>query len=146
MGFTPGHSIFHQWHLIGEPFQIKTTTMTPRQANERLKALDKERDELLKIIESKPTPEQLFLELIQGLEIKLMPENPDSIFFFKNDECFVELDLKNKRFWFDYNNFWSIFNTEFGFNYAGIHKLIKYLLEKHFKLNDFTISGEVRWV
>ena len=111
--------------------------MTPEQAHQRLKALDKERDELLKVIEAKPTPEQRFLELIQGLEIKLDADYPDSIYFFKQDTYFVELDFKNKIIWFRYLGFWSVFEKEYGLDYDEIQQLLKNLLEKHFKLVEF---------
>lgn len=124
---------------IVEAFQIKTTTMTPQQAQQRLKALDKERNELLKVIEAKPTPEQRFLELIQGLQVTLNHKYPDTISFQKNNLQFVDVELGAKLIWFEYSDFWSVFEKEFGFNDDKIKQLINDLLYKYFKLDGFTI-------
>ena len=87
---------------------------------------------------TKITPEQRFLELIQGLEIRLDPKYPDSILFFKKKISFVELDFKNKIIWLRYSDFWSVFENEYRLNYDEIQELTKGLLEKHFKLKGFT--------
>lgn len=112
--------------------------MTPKQAKQKLAELEAQKQELLEIINSKPTPEKRFLGLINGLEIKLYPEYPDSICFLKKNELLVELNLKNKQVWFDYDDFWLVFNRDFGLNYEEIYQLLKSLLEKHFKLIGFT--------
>ena len=113
--------------------------MTPEQANERVKALDKERDELLKVIESKPTFEERFLGLIQGLQVTLNQRYPDTISFHKNNIPFVDVELGAKLIWFEYSDFWSVFEKEFGFNDDKIKQLINDLLYKYFKLDGFTI-------
>lgn len=118
--------------------------MTPEQAKQKLAELEAQKQELLEIINSRYTPEKRFLGLINGLEIKLHPEHSDSIYFFKEGKYFVQLDLKNKRIWFIYSNFWSILQKEFRLNHDEIQQLLKTLLEKHFKLMGFTPAWFLR--
>lgn len=112
--------------------------MTPQQAQQRLAELKAEKQELPKVIETNPTHEQRFLELIQGLKIRLNPDYPNSIPFFKMDRCFIELDLKIKIIWLSSRFFWLVFEREFALNDYEIGELMKTLLQKYFKLEGFT--------
>ena len=113
--------------------------MTPEQAQQRLAELEAEKQELIKVIETNPTPEERFLGLIQGLQVTLNHKYPDTISFQKNNLPFVDVELGAKIIWFEYSDFWSVFEKEFGFNDDKIKQLINDLLYKHFKLDGFII-------
>ena len=90
---------------------------------------------LEKCPEGKISPENFFLDILSDMEIKIdKVKYPNSIFFFKNDEVWMEQDLKKDRFWCDYNKIWTIFKNKFGFNDNEISLLIKGQVEKRFKM------------
>jgi hypothetical protein len=85
----------------------------------------------------KITPEQRFLELIDGMTVKIDKDNyPDSTFFFKNDKCYLE--IKNSTLWVRYAEIWQGFEVEFGMKYDEIQSFIKDQMEQHFKIGGVT--------
>lgn len=93
---------------------------------------------------SKPTPEQRFAELIQGLEIKTDLENyPDSIFYFRGNEYWAEYDSKNNYFWLSYSKMWSVFEKKYGLNYEQVKELIGKKVEEHFKRKGVTTYNKL---
>jgi hypothetical protein len=85
----------------------------------------------------KVTPEERFLELIDGLTIKIDKEkHPDSIFFFRGEECHIE--IRKSTIWFRYVGFWKVFEDEFGMDYQQIRGFLEIQLEEHFKMKGVT--------
>ena len=74
--------------------------------------------------------EDRFLELIDDLEVK---NYPDSVFLFKGDFFLFEQDSKNDRFWVNYYEIWSVFESEYHMNYEEIQSFIKYMGGKTFQ-------------
>ena len=89
----------------------------------------------------KPTAEQRFLQLCEGLTIKIDKEKyPNSIFFFKGNDFFFEYNSKSGSLWCSRNRVWSFLEKEYSLNYNEIESLIKDMLEKHFNLRGVTPS------
>ena len=85
----------------------------------------------------KITPEERFLELIDGMTVKIDKDKyPDSIFFFKGDKCYLELE--NSRLWVRYAEIWQVFEVEFGMSYDEVQSFIKSQVEQHFKMRGVT--------
>jgi hypothetical protein len=85
----------------------------------------------------KITPEQRFLELIDGMTVKIDKDKyPGSIFFFKDDKCCLELE--NSILWVRYAEIWQVFEVEFGMKYDEIQSFIKDQMEQHFKMRGVT--------
>jgi hypothetical protein len=83
------------------------------------------------------SPEERFLEIINGLEIKIDKKKyPDSIFYFKGDKYFFELE--KDIIYCSYNNVWSIFLQEYKMNYDATQAFIKNQVEEHFKMKHVT--------
>lgn len=83
------------------------------------------------------TPEQRLLEILNGCEIKIDKEKyPDSVFLFKNGECYFEIE--NLILWCRYKHVWQIFENEFSMNYVDIQQFIKGQVEEHFKCMGLT--------
>jgi hypothetical protein len=92
----------------------------------------------------KITPEERFLELIDGMTIKIDKDKyPDSTFFFKGDKCYLELE--NSILWGRYAEIWQGFEVEFGMKYHEIQPFIKDQMEKHFKIMAVT-PYSLNWV
>jgi len=84
----------------------------------------------------KPTPEERFWQLCEGLTIKNdRGKYPDVVFFFKDDEATFEYDAKNRYLWCRHSTVWSVFEKEYGMKYNDIQYLIKNQVEEHFKCN-----------
>lgn len=87
----------------------------------------------------KATPEERFLEFIDGLTIKIDKEKyPDSIFFFRGEEC--QIEIQKSIVWFRYEGFWKVFEDEFGMKYQQIQDFMKIQLEEHFKMKGVSPS------
>ena len=111
------------------------------------------------------TKEERFIELVTGLEIKINDQiYPNSMFWFKGDECFFELSLENSGlspkqaiiywrftnknldckqgfFWCSYSNVWYIFETEFDMKYNETKDFIKNMMENYIKIKNVTPCG-----
>ncbi len=59
---------------------------------------------------------------------------PNKIFFFVDDEYFMDFDFECNTIWCSYQNFWSIFNAKSNIkDDSEISNIIKNLVEQHFK-------------
>lgn len=108
--------------------------------------LKQEKESLLKRISEidselqKPqrTPEQFFIEIINIItSIKKDVENyPDSTFFLAGEKIIFEIE--KSILWCRYENFWSVFYSEFSYNYSQTQRFIKSQVEEHFKMKGLT--------
>ena len=55
------------------------------------------------------------------------------IYYNKNGEWIFYQDIKNKRFWGEYNRYWSIFQKKFNLRYEEIQEITKLLVEEALK-------------
>lgn len=100
--------------------------------------------------------EKLFLDLIDGFEWKFdLNQYPNYLFGFKNDDCLFEIfnidglnqqkiianyrfdiehDLKIVNFRFNYNKFWSVFESKYRMKYNDIQTFMSGMVEKHLKM------------
>jgi hypothetical protein len=72
------------------------------------------------------------------LEVIIHPNYPNSIFYKKDEKVIMEQDKKNKYFWFDYDEIWSVFQKFFGLKYEETQRILRIWLEKTLKLEGFT--------
>ena len=85
----------------------------------------------------KITSEQRFLELIDGMTIKIDKDKyPGLTFFFKGDTCYLE--IQKSILWVRYAEIWQVFEVEFGMKYDEIQSFIKDQMEQHFKMRGAT--------
>lgn len=107
--------------------------MNKRDAQKELEVLKAREAELLSII-NKPevTPEQRFLEMMNGLAVVIKKEYPNSIFYFRGDIRIWEIN--EECILFNYVLFWRIFKTEFSMEDGQIQQFTQDMLEKHFKM------------
>ena len=106
----------------------------------RIAAIEKELEELKWEIEKDvKDPEKTFLSMLDGLTVRIAKDKyPDSIFYFRGDECWFEQDFENGYFWCQYDKVWLVFETDHGLNYNEIRDFVKTMLEKHFKCSVLT--------
>ena len=80
-----------------------------------------------------------FMEKINGCELfKHKEYEKHWSFYIKNGEILLQQDLKNKVFYIKYTDFWSVFSTKFGLNYADIQAFTKDRLEEGLKFDHYT--------
>ena len=72
------------------------------------------------------------------LEIVTLERYPNSVFFRKNGKVVMRQDKKTKRFWFDYDDIWSFFESVFSMEYQQIQDVMRYWLKETLKLEDYT--------
>jgi hypothetical protein len=82
--------------------------------------------------------ENFFVGFLNDCELKYTDEYTDVVFYVKNDDIFMELEIKDGDLWVDYDNIWSIFEKKYKYNYLEIRELITHLMWKHLKLKDVT--------
>jgi hypothetical protein len=88
-------------------------------------------------------PEEVFFrELISKFKIKLTDDYPNRIFYMIDDKIYMEQDKKTKEIWIRYFNFWSVFESEFGYNYQKTKELLRGMLERHLKLKGYTPTDQ----
>jgi hypothetical protein len=118
--------------------------MTKAEAQQRKSELEAELKTVQEIIDSKPTPGERFMQLVDGLEI--LPKKkqwPNYLFFAKNGEIWFELNQKNNNLWCRYETVWRVFETEFGINYNEIQIIIQEQVEQAYGLKGITPLYEV---
>ena len=93
---------------------------------------------MLNIDELRYTYEKPFLELMDGMERRVDPEDSHKIVWYKNDGWYFEQDEKNGDLWCQYDRVWSFFKTNYTPKDAEIKVIIKYLMERHYKLRGLT--------
>ena len=92
---------------------------------------------ILKQIE--PTDiDKVFLDLMEGMERKINPDNPNYILWYKNNEWYFKQDEKNDDLWCQYDRVWSVFETNYSSKYTDIQSIIKSLMEIHYNLRGLT--------
>jgi len=118
--------------------------MSSEENKKRLTDLENKVSELRKLIEAeniipKKTKEEVFLEMINGLTIDtetFKKERPNSKFFIKDKKCFLELEKSD--LWCDYDNIWSVFESQFDMNYKQIQGFIKDMVKEHLNMKGVT--------
>lgn len=76
----------------------------------------------------------LFLELIDGCEIKVSSQFPNYIFYIKDDKLLIKYTSETKYAYINYLLIWSVFSIKFSLNYEETRVLMKYMLETHLKI------------
>ena len=82
--------------------------------------------------------EKPFLELMEGMERKVHPDEPHKTLWYKNNEWYFEQDEKNGQLWCQIDRVWSFFETNYSSKYSDIQLIIKSLMERHYKLKELT--------
>ena len=95
-------------------------------------------DKMLNIDKLRYTYEKPFLDLMEGMERKVHPDNPNYILWYKEDGWYFEQDEENGDFWCQYDRVWSFFKTNYSSKYSDIQLIIKSLMERHYKLKGLT--------
>jgi restriction endonuclease S subunit len=105
---------------------------------EKIKELENQIEELKKESQ-KEEMEQWFKSLLNGLEIEIDDNEPDSVFYKKNGKVIFELYQGSEIFFYcDYNLVWSIFHNKYNLNYDETQAFIERMVEKHLKLSKVT--------
>lgn len=79
-----------------------------------------------------------FLSFLDGCELKVSENYPDSIFYVKNDKVLFKQDFKYKVFYVSNNLIWSVFKRKYQIEYHKIQALMKGVLETHLKFGGYT--------
>ena len=82
--------------------------------------------------------ENFFVGFLNDHKIQVSDENPDSVFYVKNGEIFMQHNQKTGSLWVSYELIWLIFETKYSYKYLEIRELIKRQVWKHLKLKDVT--------
>ena len=72
------------------------------------------------------------------LEIVKSEEYPNSVFFILPSIFYILRLEKSKYFYFDYEEIWLFFELFFDLGYGQIQEVLRYWLEKTFKLESYT--------
>ena len=94
--------------------------------------------DLMKDKTSDDPKEQLFIDLIQGCDIKSYQYNQLYIFMFKDDEYMFEYDWKNDALWCSNARVFSVFRDTFKMNYQECQHFISDQVETLFKFRPST--------
>ena len=87
------------------------------------------------------------MNIFEGLRIKLdLKHYPGSVFFFKEDRCWMEYDWKNGYFGCRYEDFWEVLERENNWNYEEVQAFIRSQVEEHLKMKDVTLHIAEYWV
>jgi hypothetical protein len=106
---------------------------------EKIQELEKQIEEL-KNQYQKEEMEQWFKSLLNGLEIEINDNEPDSVYYKKNGKVLFELhqNSEKKYFYCDYDLVWSVFNNKYNLNNVETQAFIKSMVEQHLKLSEVT--------
>jgi hypothetical protein len=109
------------------------------EIKEKIQELEKQIEELKKDSKHEEM-EEWFKSLLNGLEIKIIYDRPNSLFYKKNGKVFFQLyqDLEIKHLWVDYDLVWSFFEIKYDLNYDETQSFINRMVEKHLKLSNVT--------
>ena len=102
---------------------------------QKIQELEKQIESLKK--ESKKNEaEQWFKSLLNGIEIRINDNNPNSVYYEKNGKIFFELiqNSGKRYFWCNYKLVWNILRDKYKFNYDEIQAFIKSMVEQYLKL------------
>ena len=78
------------------------------------------------------------LNMLDGCELKLHEDFPNSVFYVKDNIVLFEKDKTNKYLWVDYYKILLIFKSKYSMNYEQIQMFIKHTLENPLKWKEFT--------
>ena len=82
--------------------------------------------------------EKPFLDLMEGMERKVRPDEPNRILWYKDDGWYFEQNEKTGYLWCQYDRVWSFFETNYSSNYDETQSIIRNLMERHYKLKGLT--------
>ncbi len=74
--------------------------------------------------------------ILDKLEMKKSKKYTDSIFYFIEDKCYLE--IKNPDLWCRYPDLWEVLTIKYLLNYDDTQFLIKSMVEEHFKSKCLT--------
>ena len=85
---------------------------------------------------------QEWIDFVHGILSKIKPKvddekYPNVVFYFIEDQFYIEQDLKTRTFWCRYKDFWSFFESKFNLEHEETQVFLNYLLEEHFKCKDY---------
>jgi hypothetical protein len=103
---------------------------------EKIQELKKQIEELKKEEEMK----EWFKSLLNGLEIGINDNNPNSVYYKRNSRIFFELfQISGKKyFWCDYDLVWNILQDKYKLNFYETQDFINSMVEQHLKLGAVT--------
>jgi hypothetical protein len=84
--------------------------------------------------------DDFFNDLFDGLEEHESDKYPGDIIFRKNGKTHMYQESKNEKLWCSYKYIWSFFESEFGYNYNEISKLVQGMVGLHLKRKVFTTN------
>lgn len=84
--------------------------------------------------------EGLFLSFLDGCEMNVDEQYPNSIFYVKNGKVLFRQELKNKYFSISNNSIWSVFYSKYCMDNQQIQVFMKGMLEEHLKLVGYTLT------
>jgi hypothetical protein len=107
---------------------------------EKIQELEKQIEELKKEEEM----EQWFKSLLNGLEIRINDNNPNSVYYKKNGKILFKLyqDSEKKYFYCDYL-VWDTLQDKYNLNYYETQAFINSMVEQHLKLGVVTPESTV---
>jgi restriction endonuclease S subunit len=110
---------------------------------QKIQELEKQIEELKKESQKEGEMEQWFKSLLNGLEIEINDDYPNSVYYKKNGKVFFELHQNSEKthFYCDYNLVWSVFNNKYNLNHIETQAFIKMMVEQHLKLGVVTPYG-----
>jgi hypothetical protein len=103
---------------------------------EKIKKLENQIGSLKKEAQKEEGMEQWFKSVLNGLQIEIDDNKPNSVFYKKNGKIFFELyqDTEEKYLWVDYDLVWSVFNHKYILNHAEAQEFITNMVKQHLKL------------
>ena len=88
------------------------------------------------------TPELWFKDLLNQMDTyDKLQQYPDSIFFHINKEIYMEYDKEFKKLYYHYDKIYSVLESKFGLNHHQTNKLVKDMVEEHYKLEVDTTNN-----
>jgi hypothetical protein len=110
---------------------------------EKIQELEKQ-IESLKNESKKEEMEQLIKSLLNGLEIEINDNKPNSVFYKKNKKYLFYLyqdpNYKEERcFYCNYNLVWPILEYKYNLNHDEIEYFIRSMVEQHLKLGKVSV-------
>lgn len=74
--------------------------------------------------------EKPFLDLMEGMK------QSENGYFTKYSKVYFQYDIESGYLWCHYKRVWSIFKSNYSTDYLEIQEIIKYVMEKYYKLNN----------
>jgi hypothetical protein len=115
---------------------------TPQEKIEKYEA---KISELKKEIEKMQSPEDFFLQIINGSTLKLDPlKYPNSTFYFDGETFLLEIEKREEKWyvWFNNDKIWDPIKEQNNWNYTQTQEFLKLKIEDHFKLRNVTANAD----